>query len=115
MFIDKNYKPQRLASIMPFAPVGNLIDTEVRQRRVNGVGRRSGRIIDGGSGRAHRGCRLVGTDYVHRQIRDRNCIAVSISSPSTFRNWESALERCPVKRAGEVKACYPAKARCPSE
>ena len=34
MFIDKNYKPQRLASIMPFAPVGNLIDTEVRQRRV---------------------------------------------------------------------------------
>ena len=32
--MDKNYKPQPLASIMPFAPVGNLIDTEVRQRRV---------------------------------------------------------------------------------
>jgi len=112
----KTNHERRQRPVVVLRPVQPLRDVFPNRPQVHGVGR-SGRIIDGGSGGAHWGCRLVGTDHVHRQIRDRNCIAVSISSPSTFRNWR-ALERCPV-RAGErccpVKVRCPAKTRCPSE
>jgi hypothetical protein len=87
MFIDKNYKPQRLASIMPFAPVGNLFDTEVRQRRV----------------------KRSASSRVRMTMR-------GLPEPTDVERWKKPAAPHEARwRVIPVKACYPAKARCPSE